>query len=514
MMFAIEVEYLTGRSVAANRQVRSAPEWPPHPQRLFASLVAAYKERDFGDAERSALKWLEQLGPPQISASRGSVRSAVQHFVPINDSNEQFVINKKKGTIKYHPQIDAGIAVRRFRAPERFFPTVIPEDPLVHYIWPTASPECANEHRAAIAGLVSAVSYLGHSTSLVRVAIVDNPGSPTLIPASGPEVSNIDERFRTVAPRRLQLLEEVYDQSLDCCRRIEAPDVPQTGYVDQLTANVPRPVFGGGRDWFIFERVNGRPLPLNSSLALTSSVRRTLCRHCDDSIAALLCGHKADGSPEDRPHVAYIPLAHVGHRYADGEIHGFAVVLPRDLPSAERMTLLAGLGQLRKVWNNEGSPSARRLAFDWTVRAVSAQSRKKTLHAPTWTRPARCWATVTPVVFGHFLRKLDDARTVRIVTECCTAIGLPVPRHIRVSTTSLHEGVPQSWVFPSLSVRGKPVWTSFQDGEHRLPKKLPDGTPVRMRYHVAVEFNEDVYGPVILGAGRYFGMGLCRPLFD
>jgi len=512
-MFAIEVEYLTGRSVATDREVRSKPEWPPHPQRLFAALVAAYKEMDLGEPERMALEWLEQLGPPQISASRISVRNTVQQFVPINDSNEQYVINKKKGTIKYHPQIDTGIALRRFRAPDRFFPTVIPEDPLVHYIWPTASQECKNEHRAAIARLTSSVSYLGHSTSLVRVTVADSPRLATLIPADLPEGSGVDEHLRTVAPGRLKLLEQVYDQSLECCRRIEAPDVPRTGYVERLTAGVPQPVFGHGRDWFIFERVDGRPLPLNASLALTSSVRRALSHHCDDSIAGLLCGHKADGTKEDRPHIAYIPLAHVGHRYADGEIHGFALVLPRDLPAADRIAVVTGLGKLRKVWTNESKSAARHLSFDWTVRAINVDSRKKTLHARTWTCPARCWATVTPVVFGHFLRKLGDARTCRIVSECCAAIGLPEPRYVRVSTTSLHEGVPQSWAFPSLSVQGKPVWTSFRNGQHCLPKKLPDGGAVRMRYHVAVEFAEEVYGPVILGAGRYFGMGLCRPLF-
>jgi CRISPR-associated protein Csb2 len=214
----------------------------------------------------------------------------------------------------------------------------------------------------------------------------------------------------------------------------------------------------------------------------------------------------------DQPHVAYLPLAHVGRQHADGEIHGFAIVLPRGLEWADRKTILEGIGQLQKVWNNAANKS--HLAFDWRVSPTTGETRKKTLHAYTWTRKARCWATVTPVVFGHFLRKLDDSRAFRIVSECCAAIGLPEPKHVRISTTSLHEGVPVSATFPSLSTRGKPVWTSFRNGHHHIPRELSDGTAVRMRYHVAIEFEEEVFGPVILGAGRYFGMGLCRPLFE
>ena len=73
-MFAIEVEYLTGRTVATNRELRSEAEWPPHPQRLFAALVAAYKECDLGEDVRAALEWLESLPAPSLAVSEASRR--------------------------------------------------------------------------------------------------------------------------------------------------------------------------------------------------------------------------------------------------------------------------------------------------------------------------------------------------------------------------------------------------------------------------------------------------------
>ena len=504
MMLAFEVEYLLGRAVATNREIRSEVEWPPHPQRLFAALVASYKELGFGDEERHALEWLETQPAPGISHSDWSQRTKCPVYVPVNDESTP---NKPPKNIENALKALPGERTRQ----ERFFPTVVPHSPLLYFLWDKTDPRQAEQHRPALERLAAGVGYLGHSSSPVRVSIVDDPGEPTLIPTNA-QSRSIDERLRTVSSGRLKLLEEVYDQSQKFSRRIEAPDVPRTAYVERLTSDVPRPVFGGASDWFVFERVEGNVLPLNSSLALTGSVRRALCQKSEDSVAALLCGHEeSDGTPSTQPHVAYIPLAHVGHKHTDGQIHGFAVVLPRDLDWSDRMAILQGIGQLRKVWNNDANERHR--AFDWRVELATAENRKKTLLPHTWTKKSRCWATVTPVVFGHFLHRLDDSRASRIVSESCEAIGLPKPKFVRISTTSLHEGVPVSAAFPSLSTRGKPVWTTFQNRRHRIPRKLPDGSAVRMRYHVAVEFEEDVFGPVILGAGRYFGMGLCRPLF-
>ena len=119
---------------------------------------------------------------------------------------------------------------------------------------------------------------------------------------------------------------------------------------------------------------------------------------------------------------------------------------------------------------------------------------------------------MTPMVFGHYLRKIDDRRTSKIVADACQAIGLPRPAKVQVSTTSMVSGVPQSYVFPSLSSAGKPVWVRYRNGKYLVPRQLSDGSTVRMRYHIALEFEQAVVGPVIVGAGRYYGMGLCVPV--
>src|SRR5215467_1920916 len=84
-MFALSVEFLTGRYVATEFHDRERPEWPPHPARLFSALVATHFDDPYPD-ERAALEWLEQQGPPSLSASPASSRDAHVTFVPVNDS--------------------------------------------------------------------------------------------------------------------------------------------------------------------------------------------------------------------------------------------------------------------------------------------------------------------------------------------------------------------------------------------------------------------------------------------
>lgn len=229
----------------------------------------------------------------------------------------------------------------------------------------------------------------------------------------------------------------------------------------------------------------------------------------------MLSGHEKDRSPLEQTHVAFLPLANVGFRYSDNQLHGFAVLLPADTSESDRRRIAQAIWNVRKVWRSgvSGSKSSgTALAFDWRVDPVTAAERLKTLQPQRYMGASRFWATVTPMVFGHYLRKLDERRTFRIVADSCEAIGLPRPTGVRVSPTAMVRSVPQSYAFPTLSANGKPVWVRYRGGKYTVPKRLPDGATVRMRYHVALEFNEAVGGPIVIGAGRYYGMGLCVPI--
>jgi CRISPR-associated protein Csb2 len=173
-MLALEVEFLTGVSVAATPNRREEPEWPLHPDRLFQALVAAWGRDEIpNDEERAALEWLEALPIEAlvISAPKAYRRDVATVFVPPNDPR-----TSGKSGDKLPRDLTAAIRVlpeaRKNRQP-RAFPAVIPaaDPPLVRYFW--AKADGLSRHRDALTRLAAEVTYVGHSHSLVRVAVVD-----------------------------------------------------------------------------------------------------------------------------------------------------------------------------------------------------------------------------------------------------------------------------------------------------------------------------------------------------
>lgn len=204
-MLAIEIEYLMGRVLASTHNERRMAEWPPHPQKLFSALVAAYEECDLGSDARAALEWMEALrDPPQIYAQppdkEGWGRDVSYVFVPVNDSEAQFKKNKIKK--KLYPLIADGINLRRNRQP-RQFPAFSPSDRHVWFIWKEAPDQ--DRHKPAIQRIAENVTYLGHPMSPVRMRICDSPPKPTLIPNPNGHII-----MRLPGVGRLKHLEEIY----------------------------------------------------------------------------------------------------------------------------------------------------------------------------------------------------------------------------------------------------------------------------------------------------------------
>jgi CRISPR-associated protein Csb2 len=130
---------------------------------------------------------------------------------------------------------------------------------------------------------------------------------------------------------------------------------------------------------------------------------------------------------------------------------------------------------------------------------------------------------VTPVVLDRFPKadrlkpseRLAWEEEVRaIIRAACTRIGLPEPDHVDIDTTSWQIGSPRAFG-KRRPLRGQP------GAETHASAVLGDGFPPypargtnspRPQVHVWLEFPRPVVGPVLLGAGRYLGYGLCKPL--
>ncbi len=513
-MLAIKVEYLLGRAVSSRYDDRTAAEWPPHPGRLFSAMVAAYGERGYDEAERDALLWLEQQAPPSLAVAdleQMSVREAVPVFVPVNDSTASDTVPEAGFTAN---QVNTGVRVlpqNRSRQP-RYFPAAVPDPPTVHFLWGNVDQQEFERHREALTELVANVTYLGHSSSLVCAALCDDPPPPTLSPAEAGETGS--HTLRVPGPGRFRRLIEAFDLSRQVNRRIEPPlglSVPYAPLDRRGYVPAARGVFGAARDWIVFRRVAGPKLPLHASLRATQRMREALQSLADQPPLEVLTGHRVNGQPSGAPHVAFVPLAFVDHRYADGSIMGLAAVLPQKLSPNDRRHVLRALGRLESLRISN--------SITWRLERVTTASHLKSLQPSRYmglgeaVRPARVWASVTPMVFGHFPKDADGPRATRIVADSCEMSGLPRPALVRIGEVSPVLGVPPSAHFPTLSVRGKPIYPGFERGRDKPPGRDADGHPPRLRRHIELEFAEPVEGPVLIGSGRYLGMGLCLPRY-
>ncbi|MGE5488178.1 MAG: type I-U CRISPR-associated protein Csb2 [bacterium] len=446
-MLAFEVEYLLGRSFAGDFRDRSESEWPPHPARLFSALAAAFFENGAAAREREALEWLESQGPPSIKAGAAGNPVKTTAFVPTNYPGDP-------------------VPVLRGKQP-RVFPAQAPSEATVYFIWPQAEPE--TDVSTALNSLAGRTAYLGKACSLVRMQVTDATPQPNYVPdPNGKCVLRVPSRGRLrelewlfSADRRPSAGAQQRYSNLDDEQPIEEPVPAEFGYMA------------------VFDKKDGPGLPIEATLTLTEAVRSALMcvAGSDGAITELIHGHSGG------THCAIAALPFVGREHADGHVVGFAVVLPRNTPIRDRRAVLWACGEL--VQRGLHIPGIG----NWTLGVIDATPLNRTLRSATWTQPARRWRSVTPILLDRFPKKKGPT-VEEILTAACTRIGLPAPIGI--------DHGPYSWL-PGVSA--VPAF--------RLQRKNDDRP--RWGVHATIEFPVKVTGPVLLGAGRYFGLGLMRP---
>jgi CRISPR-associated protein Csb2 len=447
-MLAFEVEYLLGRVFSGDFRDREEPEWPPHPARLFSALVAACHETRMGDGVREALLWLEKLGAPCISASAVSQPEKVKSYVPTNYAGK------------------GGSMLPEGRKQPRVFPSQTPERSKVYFVWPHAQP--APETRNALEQAAHRIGYLGKAASFVRVAISDVPPESNYVPDSAGA-----ETLRVFGQGRLAELEELYE--LD---RWSTQSLQQAYRCTDSGSNKVPTIQGTFDEMIVFRPTARFRPPIESTLTLSKALRAALMSKAEEhnSMTGLISGH------ERNPHCAYVPLPLTGSAHADGQIMGIAVVLPKDSSPEERRKVLVACEALKEI-------NLKEVLGHWTVELAAPDLDSSTLRTSTWTRAATRWATATPILLDRFPK--PKGPTVKdLIATSCERIGLPAPETI------------EHGPYPFL--KGSQPVPAF-----RLHRK--SGERARWGVHAVLTFPEKVRGPVLLGAGRYFGLGLLRP---
>ena len=102
------------------------------------------------------------------------------------------------------------------------------------------------------------------------------------------------------------------------------------------------------------------------------------------------------------------------------------------------------------------------------------------------------WLTVTPFVFDRYPKDPFGSEAEQFVREALIRMGLPEACGIDLHYNPWHRGVPKASAFPPAPTRA--------------------GRPRRYHCHVRARFAEEVQGPMIAGAGRFYGYGFFRAL--
>ncbi len=521
-MFALGIRYLNGCVVASEADNRGRAEWPPHPGRIFMALAAAHFQTGEDTAERKSLLWLESVEragqpiAPCIVAGAENQRRIVTQFVPVND-----VSGPSKALLQSAP-------ITRDRQPRAFARAWLDCD-TAFLVWPGIAPDQTD--RSALARLCAKVTRIGHSSSLVQmwVAEPEEVGEPNWVPSE----ERAEIRLRLALSGTLEYLERRYNrkqvEEFAALKITEADDSnPQAqkkakkilkekftktappqqrptlsvfqGYAppdsSEEAESVRGTVFSPHLVIRRLERSSGpyRQLDLTRVLAICLRWRQALLSRSNDlpqECRSMTAGHDIDGAPLQTPHMAFVPLGFVGREHADGRLLGMGIALPKYLAPQDRRGILAVIGRVSEL-------QLGRLGV-WRPEAIT-ESRRANLHPDTWTaypKGAAHWSTVTPIAFDSHPKSKDRGayrtEVAAMIGRSCERIGLPAPREVIVTPVSAHLGSPAAHEFP------------------RLERK--DGS-LRRHVHAILVFDEPVCGPVLLGAGRYRGYGLCRPIQD
>jgi CRISPR-associated protein Csb2 len=547
-VIAIEVDLIANRYVASSYYARSKPEWPPHPARLFSALVAtAFDDGVISEDFRLALHWLERQGPPHILASEASERTVIATYVPtpgqsvlgdwsrqeakLREARAELDEAQQSGNAKAVRSAERSVQTARKKLDEqiaraiaddgaasapacaaalkllpaspgrqpRTLPSVTPLEPRVGYVWPDAVPD--EGIRAAIGALTARLVRLGHSSSLVSCRVTDRVQERAELEVWTPcDDQEAEVILRTVESDQLANLERAFQHH----RGVDPRTLParQQGYRrdDGADGQPSLSVFG---EWIALREIESADAPrIGVSATRTEDVTRVLrsalLHHADDPPPSVLSGHTPDGGRLEQPHVAFLALPDVGSSYASGRVLGAAIVLPREILKEDRRAILRAIGR----WEDAGCQLTLGRSGVMRLERIVARDPRTTFDRITWGRPARRWATVTPIALdenpGDLLSRDPQVvaraadRAEELVAQACARIDLPMPTWVQVTRRSWFDAAPAARRF--------------------MPYPRKQGGLRRVCVHAELFFDEKVSGPLVLGAGRYFGLGLCRPI--
>jgi CRISPR-associated protein Csb2 len=481
---------------------------PPSPARLFQALVAGIGlGGPLSSQQSEALEWLEGCDPPVIAAPLMTRGQSMTNYVPNNDLD----------AVGGDPRRVAQIRGAKIITPRVFDP----ELPFL-YAWAFDEDE-GNRQARSICSIADQLYQLGRGVDLawawgevLDIEEVDGRilGYPGLVykPSRG-------GRGRTLACPRTGSLKSLKARHAANTQRFSAHGSGKDA--KQLFSKPPKPYFRQvvydsspvRRVYDLHEGTSTSAFavwPLGRAVELVVELRDAAAKRLrsalpdrDAEIERVLVGRKADGSDAGptSERVWIMPMPSIGFHHADRGIRRVLVEVPGVCPLRTDDVYWAFSGlELPSPSIGATQPSIVTAATDASMCA----------HYGIEADPVHwMWRTVTPVALPGWASRrridpagasLDAKNGTERRSEQARAAGA-VLQALRFANVHTRVDVIRVQREP-FEERGERV-EAFAAGTRFAKERL---------WHVEIAFTEAIAGPLVIGDGRFLGLGVMAPV--
>ena len=472
----------------------------PSPARLFQALVAGRGlSGPLEDSEIGALRFLEQLPAPTVAAPTSKAGQAIATYVPNND------LDSKRGD---HRRIG------EIRAQKRIAPRLF--NPDVPFLFSWELPDDAEDAKVEqLIGLADGIFQLGRTVDTAwgwaEVVSEDelqdrlrNYYGPVRHPGRGagsvecPTAGSLDslsQRYGDMS-RRFGLTEDGKGQTF---RRPSKPKWQRVSY-DTSTTILHFDLVDMATDRH-FAWPQNRPAQLVEQIrdAAVAKLKQGLPNREAD-ISSTLIGRRPDGSNNapTSARVRIVPLPSIGFEHADRRIRRVVVEIP-------------GSCVLR----------ADDIAWAFSGAAFSANTSRLTLVRSAQNPQAKhygiessdsgstAWQTTTPLVLNAATRRRIEPASSEQTGEGAKGT---IERDAELSKahSALRNSLRQAGI--TAPVASAVLQKEPFDSRGQRVEEFAEQTRFSNHslWHASIEFDRSVVGPVLVGDGRFLGLGLMN----
>jgi CRISPR-associated protein Csb2 len=483
-------------------------EWRPSPARLFQALVAAAARGALIDEESgTALEWLETLTPPIMGLPTMRASRRFAQFGPDNDID----------SVGREPR-----RVDEIRSSKTIEPKLLNRDVPFLYAWTFEENDINGVNSQAICSLANRVYQFGRGVDMGWAAceLLDaDEFEARLSDYVGvvyrPSDKGAGRKLACPKPGSLKSLKERYAAG---SRRFTTLGVGKAA--KQLFSQPPKPRFvqvsyGSPTSRRLYElrgvtpEASFRPWPLSEVSRLINLLRDLAVDRLRDAfpdrtpeIERIVVGRKADGADAgpSAMRIRIIPLPSIGHHHADRQIRRVVVEVPPECPFREDDI----------HWAFSGLEIVERDTGEILDILTPSTDESMLRHYGLGTRARdRVWRSVTPVALPESAkrRRIEPTRMAAEAKDGteradeqgrAAAAVVQALRHSEVRTRA-----------EMIRIQREP----FEAKGERVEKFAPGTRFVKERlWHVEVTFSESVAGPLVIGDGRFLGLGVMAPV--